>query len=218
MAVLIRRVALLALLLCSLSVLMGIPRVAYSAASLALPGSGELLLGQNTRGSTLLGIDLVTIYAFFATGKEIDRQRDNYMRYANLYAGVPLGMPQNHYQAIQDYPSSDYYNDIQTMMARNYYLIYTYDPAAYEDYLARNTYKGNEAWEWTSDAAWQEYQNQRTRHQRTKMSHSLALGIMLFNRAFSALDSAILSGKKHGTVYLTPLGEQGAMLNYTIDF
>jgi len=218
MAVLTRRLWLPFLCLILALPLFGLPRIAYSAASLALPGSGELLLGERTRGGILLGADLLSIYAFSKTGTEINRQRDTYKQYALLYAGVPLNMPQNHYQAIQNYPSSDYYNDIQEMMARNYYLIYNYDPAAYEDYLSRNTYQGNEAWNWQTDAAWQEYKNQRVRHQRTKMSHNLALGIMLFNRVFSSIDSALLSGKKHGTVYLSPMGQEGAMLNYRIDF
>ncbi len=198
--------------------LSGIPRITYSAASLLLPGTGELILGNNTRGAFLLTTDLLSIYAYASTGTQIDQQRENYMTYAFQYAGVPVGMPQNHYQAIQDYPSSSYYNDIQEMMARNYFLIYNYDPAGFEDYLNRNTYQGEEQWDWVSDTAWQEYKNQRIRNQRTKMSHNLALGIMLFNRAFSAIDSAILSGKKHGTVYLSPLGTEGAMLNYRLDF
>jgi len=60
----------------------------------------------------------------------------------------------------------------------------------------------------------------RARHQRTKMSHNLALGIMLLNRAVSAIDSTILSGKmnKHGTVYFSPSGNEGLMLNYQLDF
>jgi len=210
---------LVAVLLILLSLpLLAIPRIAYSAASLALPGTGELLQGENTRGGILLGIDLLSIYAFVETDQQIDRQRDAYMRHANLFAGVPIGMPNRHYQAIQDYPSSSYYNDIQEMMARNYYLIYNYDPESYADYMARNTYLGDETWNWQNDAAWNEYKNQRKRHQRTKMSHNLALGMMLFNRALSALDSAILSGKNAGTVYLAPTPDQGAMLHYQLNF
>lgn len=218
MAVLSRRSLLpFLVLLCALP-LAAVPRITYSAASLLVPGSGEILLGSHTRGGILLGTDLLSIYAFAATSKQIDRERSNYMQYALQYAGVPLDMPQSHYQAIQDYPSSAYYNDIQEMMARNYFLIYNYDPEGFADYLSRNTYQGSEEWNWQTEAAWKEYKNQRIRHQRTKMSHNLALGIMLFNRAFSAIDSALLAGKKHGTLYLSPLGTEGAMLNYRIDF
>jgi len=198
--------------------LLALPRIAYPAASVLLPGSGELLMGEYTRGGTLLAIDMLSIYAFVSTDKEIERQRDSYMSFASAYAGVPYGMPRNHYQAVQDFVSSDYYNDIQEMMARNYYLIYNYVPEAYLDYIERNTYTGDEAWNWGNEASWQEYKNMRLRHQRTKMSHNFALGIMLLNRAVSAIDSALLSRKLNGAVYVTPSGLEGAMLNYKIEF
>lgn len=165
-----------------------------------------------------MGIDMLSIYAFAATNKEIDLQRKSYMQYAFVYADVPLDMPLSQYQAIQDYPSSQYFNDIQEMMARNYYLIYNYDPAAYADYMARNTYTGAEEWNWQSEAHWQEYKDMRTRHQRTKMSHNFALGIMLLNRAISVIDTALLSRKGVGTVYAAPSGMDGVMLNYQVNF
>jgi len=219
MAVLIRKYTLLLLIvLLGAMPLLALPKIVYPAASVLLPGSGELLLGEYTRGGTLMAIDLLSVHGFVDTNKEIDRQRESYMSFASMYAGVPYGMPTNHYQAVQDFISSDYYNDIQEMMARNYYLIYNYDPASYADYLERNTFTGDEAWNWGNEANWKEYKNMRLRHQRTKMSHNFALGIMLFNRAVSAIDSALLSRRLNGAVYVTPSGLEGAMLNYKIEF
>ncbi|GAB1468019.1 hypothetical protein MASR2M64_07210 [Candidatus Cloacimonadota bacterium] len=185
-----------------------------------MPGSGELLMGQTTRGATLLGIDLLSLYAFFATQKEIDLQRSSYMKYAEVNAGVPYNMPRNHYQDIQDFPSSDYYNTLQETVLRNYYLIYNYDPAAFALNMQEYIYTGDETWNWQSEAHWKEYQKMRARHQRTKMSHNLALSIMLLNRAVSAIDSAILSGKlnERGTLYFSPSGKEGLMLNYQLGF
>ena len=199
---------LLVAFLCA-SPLTAIPRIAYSGASLVLPGSGELLLGSNTRGATLLGVDILSIYAFVATNNEIAQQRENYMKYAEVFAGVPYGMPRDHYQAVQDYISSDYYNDIQEMMARNYYLIYNYNPEEFADYLVRNTYTGIEAWKWDNEEHYNEYKTMRIRHQRTKMSHNFALGAMLLNRCISAIDSAILARdtKQTRAVYFSPSGK-----------
>ncbi len=216
----LRTIALTALLLLCFVPLMALPRLAYSGASLLLPGSGEMMLGHTTRGATLMGIDFVTIYAFFATQQEIDLQRRNYMQYAEVFAGVPYNMPRNHYQDIQEFPSSDYYNEIQEMILRNYYLISEYSPDAYAQYMDELIYSGDEEWKWQSDAHWTEYKNMRIRHQRTKMSHNLALGILLLNRAVSAIDSALLSGKvnKYGTLYFSPSGMEGLMVNYQIGF
>ncbi len=209
---------LISVLLWGIIPLFALPKIIYPVSSLILPGTGELLLGHNTRGATLLGADLVNIYVFIATDKEIEMQKKNYMQFAELYAGVPYGMPNDLYQAVQDYPNSDYYNNIQEMMARNYYLIYNYDPNAYTEYIAANTYQGNEEWNWQSEEKWQEYKHIRKRYQTVKMNNQLALGLMLLNRCVSVIDSSILSKKKHGELYFAPLPANGAMLNYRIEF
>jgi len=219
MAILKKLIPLFLILSCSFA-LQALPRIAYTGASLVLPGSGEMMMGHTTRGAALMGIDLLSIYAFVTTQQEISRQIDNYMKYAEVYANVPYGMPRNHYQAIQEFPSSDYYNELQEMVLRNYYLIYTYDPERFAEFMDLYMFQGDEEWYWQSDQHWTDYKNMRARHQRTKMSHNLALGIMLLNRAVSAIDSTILSGKlnKHGTVYFSPSGNEGLMLNYQLDF
>ncbi|HNV92480.1 MAG TPA: hypothetical protein P5518_01615 [Candidatus Cloacimonas sp.] len=210
---------LIVLIVLSASIpLLALPKIVYPVSSLILPGSGELLLGHNTRGATLLGADLVNLYAFYATDKEIDLQKENYMKFAELYAGVPYGMPKQHYQAVQNYPSSSYYNNIQDMMARNYYLIYNYDPQSYTDYIAANTYQGDEEWNWQSEDKWNQYKAIRKRHQKAKMNNQLCLGLLLLNRCLSVIDSSILSKKEMGNVYLSPLSNEGAMLHYQIDF
>ncbi len=206
------------LLLWGIIPLLALPKFVYPVSSLILPGTGELLLGHNTRGATLMGVDLINIYAFIATDREIEMQKKNFMKFAELYAGVPYGMPDEHYQAVQNYPNSDYYNDIQEMMARNYYLIYNYDPESFAEYISANTYQGNEEWSWQSEEKWEEYKHLRKRHQKTKMNNQLALGLMLLNRGISIIDSSILSKKKHGELYLAPLPANGAMLNYQIEF
>lgn len=168
----------------------------------------------------MLGIDIMSVYAFLETNKEVDRQINNYMHYAETYADVPYGMPKEQYQAVQDYISSDFFNDRQEMMARNYFLITYYEPEAYEEYMAANTYNGIETWSWDSEANWNEYISMRTRVQHTKMSHNLVLGIMLLNRTISAIDTALLSRKddRGGTVYFSPSGTVGLMLNYQLNF
>ncbi|MDY0151292.1 MAG: hypothetical protein RBS43_03365, partial [Candidatus Cloacimonas sp.] len=130
----VKLIALCALILGLSLPLLALPKISYSIASLAVPGSGELLLGQTTRGATMLGIDIMSFYAYLETNKEVDRQINNYMHYAQTYADVPYGMPKEQYQAVQDYISSDFFNDRQEMMARNYFLITYYEPEAYEEY------------------------------------------------------------------------------------
>ncbi len=89
------------LLLWGIIPLLALPKFVYPVSSLILPGTGELLLGHNTRGATLMGVDLINIYAFIATDREIEMQKKNFMKFAELYAGVPYGMPDEHYQLLQ---------------------------------------------------------------------------------------------------------------------
>lgn len=205
---------LLALPLCAL------PKIAYLGMSAALPGSGELALGKSTRGGIMLGTDLVALTAWLAAGREITNLTNSSKLYAQVYAGIPEGMPEAYYQDIQKYLSSDEFNQFQTMNARNYYLIYTYDPEGYLAYLADNNYSEDEAWSWQSSEHQAKYSALRFRTQTNKMYRSLSLGVMLLNRAISLIDVALISRNpdQPTALYFTPLESNGLMLNYRLEF
>lgn len=188
--------------------------------SAVLPGSGEIALGQYTKGIILLTSEAIAANAFISTDRSMELQQKAYQNYAFKFAGVPLGMPRNHYQSVQEYISSEYYNSLIEMMARNYYLILYNDPVSFEQYVSENNFTGAEVWEWQSSSHWQKYQKLRRDHQKTKINHNLALGVMLLNRAVSVIDTAI-SGKnqaKSYQVYFSPIANDGLMLNCGISF
>jgi len=206
---------LLVLILVS-SALAAQPRLAYIGMSALLPGSGELALGNTNRGVVLLTSEILAGYSFFKAGRDMELQKDAYKKYAQHYAGVSDNMPDRHYQVIQDYMSSEEFNDFQDMMARNYFYIYLGDEQAYLDYLQANTYTGEESWQWQSSMHFKDYRDMRRRHQRLKINHNLALGIMLLNRAISMVDTALLT--RDMNLYATPLGLDGMMLSYEMRF
>lgn len=184
--------------------------------SALLPGSGEIAMGNTNRGVVLLSSELIAGYTFFKTNKDMSLQKDQYMRYANLYAGVPMDMPAVHYQAIQNYISSEEYNDLQEMSARNYFLIYKYDPDAFAEYVEAHTYSGDETWEWRSKEHWSEYKAIRRKHQYSRINHNLALGVMLLNRGISLIETALLS--REINVSAKPFGADGMTLSYELRF
>lgn len=53
------------LLLWGIIPLLALPKFVYPVSSLILLGTGELLLGHNTRGATLMGVDLINIWCFY---------------------------------------------------------------------------------------------------------------------------------------------------------
>ncbi len=214
------RSLLLALALLLVLPLAALPKLAYLGMSAALPGSGEIALGKGTRGGIMVVTDLVALTAWLATGREIDNLTSSFKTYAEVYAGIPEGMPESYYQVIQQYLSSDDFNLLQILEARNYYLIYNYDPDGYAAYLAANTYTDAEAWAWQSADHQEQYRALRFQTQTTKMYRSLSLGVMLLNRVISLIDVALVSRdpSKPTALYFTPLQTGGLMLNYRLEF
>lgn len=208
-------IAILLLLLASGS-LWAQSRIAFIGMSALVPGSAEIAMGKTNRGVALLLSDVLATYSFFKTDYDMDLKKDAYRQYAQSYAGVPLGMPPSHYQAIQDYISSEDFNDFQEMLARNFFVSYHHDVQGYIDYMEANTYTGEESWEWQSAMHWESYIDMRKQHQRIKIQHNLALGVMLLNRAISVIDTAILS--RNVNLYASPHGADGLMLNYEMRF
>ncbi|HOY83929.1 MAG: hypothetical protein LHW45_09330 [Candidatus Cloacimonetes bacterium] len=200
--------------------LAALPKIAYLGMSAALPGSGEIALGKSTRGGIMLTTDLLALTAWLATGREIDNLTGSYRKYAEVYAGIPENMSDSYYQVIQQYISSDEFNQLQTLEARNFYLIYNYDPAGYEAYLAENTYSAEDAWAWQSSEHQDQYRSLRFRTQTVKMYRSLSLGVMLLNRVISLIDVALISRNpdQPTALYFTPLESGGLMLNYRLEF
>ena len=200
--------------------MLALPKIAYVGMSAALPGSGELMLGRPVRGGILLGEDLVKIAEFIGNGNEVDDITRSYKQYENVYAKATLSDNDQYYQHIQQYDSSASFNAYQEMMARNYFLIYYYDPAGYEEYMQNNTYSADEAWDWQSSQQHAHYKSLRIDRQKTKMYHNLCLGVLILNRAVSMIDTAFISKDSGGDtpIYFTPTKELGLMLNYRLEF
>ncbi|MGC9362882.1 MAG: hypothetical protein ACP5F3_08135, partial [Candidatus Syntrophosphaera sp.] len=200
--------------------LAALPKGALLGMSALLPGTGEIALGRNTRGAVLLGADVLAFTSLWATNRQKDDLIDSYERYATVYAGIPEGMDEQYYQHIQEYVSSDEFNQFQELNARNYYLIYTYDPEGYSEYMAANTYDPSEAWEWQSEQHQDHYDKLRRDTQTTKMYVNLSLGAIILNRVISVIDVALLSRDRQSghTLYFSPDRNYGLTLNYRMEF
>ncbi len=190
------------------------------AMSAFVPGSGEILLGKTTRGGIMVGTDLVALTAWLATGREINNLTASYKQYAKSYAGIPDEVQDSYYQHIQQYLNSDDFNNTQILGARNYYLIYGYNPEAYQEYVEENTYSPEEAWAWQSAEHQAHYRSLRFRTQSTKMYQNLSLGAMLLNRFVSLIDVALISKdpQKPTPLYFSVQENGGLMLNYNLEF
>ena len=208
------------LLILSIVPLAALPKLSYSAASAILPGTGELALGKTTRGAIMLSTDILVWSSFFALEKEKDNLTDTYKQYAVVYAGAKSGMPESYYQNLQNYISSDDFNRYEELFARNYYLIYSYNPEGYEEYILANTYSDEESWSWQNQTYQDHYKKLRRRTQKAKIYQNLSIGALVLNRVVSVIDVSLINIKTNRplSIYFTPTSNNGLMFNVQLEY
>jgi len=208
------------LLILSIVPLAALPKLSYSAASAILPGTGELALGKTTRGAIMLSTDILVWGSFFALEKEKDNLTDTYKQYAVVYAGAKSGMPESYYQNLQNYISSDDFNRYEELFARNYYLIYSYNPEGYEEYILANTYSDEESWSWQNQTYQDHYKKLRRRTQKAKIYQNLSIGALVLNRVVSVIDVSLINKKTNRplSIYFTPTSNNGLMFNVQLEY
>ncbi len=208
------------LLILSIVPLAALPKLSYSAASAILPGTGELALGKTTRGAFMLSTDILVWSSFFALEKEKDNLTDTYKQYAVVYAGAKSGMPESYYQNLQNYISSDDFNRYEELFARNYYLIYSYNPEGYEEYILANTYSDEESWSWQNQTYQDHYKKLRRRTQKAKIYQNLSIGALVLNRVVSVIDVSLINKKTNRplSIYFTPTSNNGLMFNVQLEY
>ena len=208
------------LIILSIVPLAALPKLSYSAASAILPGTGELALGKTTRGAIMLSTDILVWSSFFALEKEKDNLTDTYKQYAVVYAGARSGMPESYYQNLQNYISSDDFNRYEELFARNYYLIYSYNPEGYEEYILANTYSDEESWSWQNQTYQDHYKKLRRRTQKAKIYQNLSIGALVLNRVVSVIDVSLINKKTNRplSIYFTPTSNNGLMFNVQLEY
>ncbi|MBM4404142.1 MAG: hypothetical protein FJ042_07165 [Candidatus Cloacimonetes bacterium] len=215
-----KRLLLFLLLISLTAVLSARDRLLYSVSSAILPGSGELQMGQTQRGVALLASDIVLWSFFIQTAGDIKELQRTYKQYAYQYAGVPLDRDNSYYQVIQNYVSSDDFNQLQELLARNYFILILNDPQAFQDYMNNNTYTGEFVWQWENTQNWHHYRTIRRKHKITKMDNQIFLGLLILNRLVSVIDVNLTLNRRkvQGSLYFSAPASDRLMLNYRIEY
>ncbi len=216
---------LLLLLLCTMAAQEKVSVLKAMALSAVLPGAGDLYMGNYQKGAAFLSAEVIIWLAYLRLDQERDWAIESYQDYADAYAGVPKGQDDDYYQRIQNYYSSEEYNDDVIRDARNYYLIYNNDQEAYQEYLSNYLIPEEEAWQWENDSRWSEYKKRRNRKQDMEIYSNFALGAAILNRVVSVI-ATTASARKHNravrmlkNVSIEPdLQNNGIRLNYAIHF
>lgn len=194
----------------------------YSA---LVPGLGEIYTQNYTKGAFFLAAETAVIFSYLRLQNERDWAINSYKQYAFSVVGVPKDMDDDYYQLIQNYMSSEEYNDNIIRDARNYFLIYNTDPEGYEAYLEANLISEEDSWHWDNNDQWMSYRNLRLRKQDYEIYTNFAFAAAILNRIISVIDSAVeakrlnRSRQYFGKLSVQPdWNKRGMKINYEYRF
>jgi hypothetical protein len=167
--------------------------------SLLLPGTGELYMGHKTQGKIHLGAEAVIWGGFIYFQYQGGLREDTYKELAQINAGVMGEKDDDYYQAIAYYISNEDFNVDILREARFYY------PESRElqlEYWEQNGYFGNDAWEWISYSAMNDYYNVRTESRKSYRRSTLMIGFAVLNRMVSVVGLYVASkaGEQHAAL------------------
>lgn len=194
----------------------------YSA---MVPGLGEMYSQSYSKGAIFLAAESAIIFSYFRMKSERDWAINSYKQYAFSVVGVPKNMDDAYYQLIQNYMSSEEYNDDIIRDARNYFLIYLTDPEGYEAYLETYLIPEENSWHWDNNNKWSEYRKLRLKKQDYEIYSNFAFAAAILNRIISVIDSAMEVKKNNrsrqyiGKLSVQPdWNKKGMRINYEYHF
>jgi hypothetical protein len=169
------------------------PRGGAILASMALPGTGQMMLGSAKRGEGLLWLDgglwaLWTGLSWYSSAREHDAHL-----FAGREAGADLAQKEPRYfKALERYDNADQYNEGVRADARD---MYPDNPQQQHDYYMSQGYFGAQAWNWSSDSARFDYWETRKSGRTAALRAQFAAGALLLNRLVSVVDCAFFAGR-----------------------
>ena len=174
--------------------------------SLAVPGTGQMYMGNNTKAGVFLGADLLAIGSYMRFEKDKNDAIENFMAFANVHADLRKGVSDDIYLLAQAYRSSDEYNRSIEQSYRNYYFAGMLDWDRMEQLISENMISPEDSWDWETDAHFRKYYAIRKDKQSYEIYQNFALGAIMLNRLISALDAMIFSNKinKENKLYSVP--------------
>jgi hypothetical protein len=173
------------------------PRGRAILASMALPGTGQMMLGSAKRGEALLWLDgalwtLWSGFSWYSTAREHDARL-----FAGREAGADLTVRESHYyRALEQYDNADQYNEGVRADARD---VYPDDPEGQHAYYESHGYFGAKAWNWSSDSARYRYWGTRRSGRDAALNAQFAVGALVLNRLASLVDCAFFAGRGGST-------------------
>ncbi len=194
------------------------PMIAFLM-SAAVPGLGELYVGNVNRARAFMAVEAGIWLGYGAFKIQENMREDDYREYASIFAGVDEDAESTYLQDIADYIRSeglDSFNEAIRSEARSFYPD---DLDAQRAYFAENGYFDDSVWEWESRERFAHYRELRTDASSSRQNAFYMTGLAVLNRAISAIDSAWmarrhnqgLTGEPTARLSVTPELEDGVL-------
>lgn len=155
--------------------------------SALVPGTGEVYARAKTSGYISLTAEAFLWLGYLGCQQQAEWIEDDFKQFAYIYANTKItNGSEQYYDLIQDFSSSEEYNNNVYIYAR-YYLNHGWTEDEYNEFLDINLYQGNEAWEWQdSDKQLHFGELRRDRNQFNIISR-FTVGAMVINRIVSVI-------------------------------
>ena len=173
------------------------PRGDAILASMALPGTGQMILGSAKRCEAMLWVDgalwaMWTGFSWASSAREHDARL-----FAAQEAGADLTVRESrYYKALEQYDNAGEYNEGVRADARD---AYPDDPEQQHAYYLSHGYFGSQAWNWSSDSTRLRYWRTRTSGRNAALNAQFAVGALVLNRLASLVDCAFFAGRGGST-------------------
>jgi hypothetical protein len=175
-----------------LTILFSITPAKAAFSSFVLPGSGDWLVGDKSRGVCFMVAEAAIWLTYFdskAQGEEKDEMSRNF---AAFYASANLDNEnEDYFEAMEDFLTNMDYNETVKEEARRLYPD-TLDSEvmqgrikARKSYIEANSYTGSDAWDWNSRELANEYRDIRKEKRSLEQRATNMIGLAVANRVVS---------------------------------
>jgi hypothetical protein len=165
--------------------------------SAVLPGAGEYYSQSKPAAFTSLAAETVLWLGYFGFLQQAKWAERDYKKFAYAYSesNITNGSDE-YYNDLQHYFSSDVYNNLVRLYARDTGLgRYDWTSEEYNDFLEENLYKGDETWNWHSSDIWYRYGELRREKNKFKIIAKFTIGAMIANRVVSMIKAVRAASK-----------------------
>lgn len=179
--------------------LLGISLIMFQAlnpvmASILVPGLGQMIEGDKAKAQTFFVVEGAIWISYFGLnywGNRIDASARTFA--IDHSGGNPARRDDEYFDALEDYLSSNEHN---LVVERQASLYYPNNPELQQEYIAANSYFGEDEWAWDSLDSRSQYWERRRVARENKRRASFMPGFAVINRIVSVVDVLLFTNQE----------------------